>query len=133
MKRLYRLFLTIFCMAAFLTGCDTLGLQKPTSPEDGYRYAQSMMAGVYTTLGNAATDGSLPPADARKYHDKMEQPYKDMQLIEGAVRSSGGQIPADMQGKLTLAITVMNDVATELKKRLPPATTSALPAIKPAT
>lgn len=121
-----------FLLGLFLFACAQLGLQSAQTPEDGLRYGQAVMTGGFTTVGASAADRTLPAADARKYFDRLDQAKRDLEPIDTATRAAGGTVPADMMGKLTLTLQVLNAIAVELRARLPATATSSLPAPKPA-
>lgn len=110
-----------------VAGCTAIGQQKAATPEDSLRYAQAVLTGVYTTLGNSAATGTMPATDARKYFNRLEEPSKDLAAADGALRATGGTLPPDMIGRINLAVGVLTVIASELRARLPAAQTVALP------
>lgn len=131
MKRL-SLFLAA-CAFLFLAACSSIGQQKAVTPEDNLRYGQAVMTGIYTTLGDAAEQQTLPAADARKYFNQVGEAKKYLDDVDVVVRGlpKGAAIPADALGKINLALAILTPMAAELQKRLPPAATKAIPAAKP--
>lgn len=118
----------VSALFVILAGCTALGQQKPTTPEDSLRFAQAILTGTYTTLGNAAATGTLPAADARRYFNRLEEPSRDLAAADGTLRATGGTLPPDMIGRVNLAVAVLTAISSELRSRLPAAQTASLPA-----
>lgn len=109
-------------------GCGALGQEKPRSAEDGLRYSQATLTGIYTTLGNAAAARSIPAPDARKLYERLEQPDRDLAAADKLITGlpPGGVVPPDLIGKINLALQALQTIAGELRARLPAEQTKAL-------
>ena len=115
---------------AVLAGCAQLGLVKPESPEDSLRYGQAVVTGIYKTVGDAAEAKAMPADEARKYFNDAKKLRGDLDTAEAIVNGlePGGLATAEAKIRLTLAS--LNVIAAELRRRLPPTATVALPAPK---
>ena len=124
---------TFFAVVLFslIAGCAAIGQQKAVSPEDNLRYGQAVLTGLYTTLGNAAEQKSIPAADARSYFNRLADPKAALDSGDVICRATTDcALPNDVIGKVNLAVASLTVLANELRARLPAAQTSAIPALR---
>ena len=124
---------TFFAIVLFslIAGCTAIGQQKAVSPEDNLRYGQAVLTGLYTTLGNAAEQKSLPAADARSYYNRLADPKAALDAADGLCRGTVGcALPTDVISRVNLAVSALTVIAGELRARLPATQTAALPALR---
>ena len=125
-----RKLLVVFAFA-LIAGCTAIGQQKAVSPEDNLRYGQAVLTGLYTTLGNAAEQKSLPAADARSYYNRLADPKAALDAADGLCRGTVGcALPTDVISRVNLAVSALTVIAGELRARLPATQTAALPALR---
>lgn len=116
-------------IVALVCGCTALGQQTAQTPEDNLRYGQAVLTGVYTTLGNAAEQKSLPAADARSYFNRLADPKAALDSADVLCRGTAGcTLPTDVISRVNLAVSALTVIAGELRARLPATQTAALPA-----
>ena len=122
---LYR-YLTLWMLAFMLAACAAIGQTPATTPEGNLRYAQAALTGVYKTIGEAATDGSITGPEARTFFNQV-QPAKDG-LDDADAILSGLKLgtTASVLDKVNLALGILRGISTQLKKRLPPASVKSL-------
>lgn len=133
-------FFFVACILALvfggIQGCTALGLQAPrtASPaaavEDSLRYGQAIVTGIYKTVGDAAEVKSMTGPEARRYFNDAKAQREKLDSAEAVLVGiePGGLQTAD--ARVRAALQVLQGIAAELRKRLPPNATAALPAAK---
>lgn len=112
MKRLFMIGFAL--IAAVLTGCAQLGLEKPQSPEDGLQYGKSQVSAAYKTIGDLKASQSITVDEGVALFKRVEAVEKDLAtaepLLTGPQASTG-------QAKVALALKALVLIQADLRAR----------------
>ncbi len=101
---------TLLAFMIVLTGCASLGAEKPQNFNDKLAYAQATQTAVLATAKNGVVNGSLSKDDAKA----VEQISDNAQTIMDAAQAVVATDPSTANAKLLQAITLLEQAQNYL-------------------
>lgn len=107
---------TVWLILALFAGCQSLGLAEPKSLSQRIAYAYGTNAGIRTAAANSLTAGAISVADG-EYVLKVTDETRT--LLDASHTALLGGDPSTAEGRLLLALGVLDTLQTYLNRRLP--------------